>query len=410
MMKTKLFLQYPLLMGMAIRFLLAWVLPRLMDGGDVKYTDVDYHVFCDAARYIQQGQSPYQRHTYRYTPFLALLLSKVNGRFLFCLSDALCGKLVLTLRKQQRTGDDASTTTLTDCLLWMYNPLAINICTRGSAESLVVLLPVLLTLAAAKRDRWSLYNRALLTGLLQGVAVHAKLYPVIYTPSYMAYFGRQSQPRQATIHSLSSFVTTWIRRLLQPAPLLFFGAFVASTGGCTYAAVAWYGHEALEQGLLYHLTRIDHRHNYSPWWYPLYLNYDQQTGGVLLVLPQLLLLLATTVAIPDLAFALFVQTFLFVTFNKVVTAQYFTWYLCLLPLCFDNKVNSRPTNLLWPVSWVFVSMLVWLGSAYGLEMQGLPLYRLVWMASLFYFGTNVYLLRCLLRQYGKSDTTKRKKE
>ena len=61
----------------------------------VKYTDIDYEVYTDAAAYLVAGQSPYLRSTYRYSPLLAaalapnLLLHRAWGKVLFCGADLL---------------------------------------------------------------------------------------------------------------------------------------------------------------------------------------------------------------------------------------------------------------------------------------------------------------------------------
>lgn len=382
---VKFLTKYAFTIGLAVRLLTAWLFPLLLDDGKlipgVAYTDVDYHVFSDAADYIRDGKSPYQRHTYRYTPFLALILSKVDGRYLFCLADALCGKLILRLQKQQPS--------LLSCFMWMYNPLVINISTRGSAESFVVLLPVLLTVAVSQS---TLKYKAILAGILHGIAVHAKVYPVIYTLSFMVYFGKPAAGAKSILSPLN-FISTTISRLARAAPLCFFMSFVATFFGLTYLGIVLYGREALDEGLLYHLTRVDHRHNYSMWWYPIYLA-RRQTPGMVLLVPQAILLIVTSLGLTDdLGFALFLQTYMFVTLNKVITAQYFTWYLCLLPLC--SITMSR--RLLIATVGVIGSMLLWLACAYLLEMQGWSVHRLVWMASVIYFAANIHLLRIIIQ-------------
>ncbi|KAI4242190.1 MAG: hypothetical protein L6R42_011088, partial [Xanthoria sp. 1 TBL-2021] len=65
-----------------------------------KYTDIDYMVFTDAALYVSQGLSPYERETYRYTPLLAWILIPTSwpgtfwfsiGKVLFAISDVVAG-------------------------------------------------------------------------------------------------------------------------------------------------------------------------------------------------------------------------------------------------------------------------------------------------------------------------------
>lgn len=412
--------------GLLIRLGLAWFLPWALDNEGlvpgVAYTDIDYHVFTDAAAYIQQGQSPYERDTYRYTPFLAALLAllpREGGRYLFCLADTACGGLLLYFRRKARSSsmlvspsNPIISAQLQDALWWLYNPLAINICTRGSAESLMVLMPVLLTYAAV--SSWSgkkSWKSVVLAGFWHGVAIHAKLYPVIYTLSFMTFFAsalerppsNDSNANKSSrgLSFLPSYLWSWVRRLLKPAPILFLATSLITFALLTYLAVLYYGQQALEEGLLYHFSRVDHRHNYSMHWYWIYLarargGASMALVGRLLLLPQLALLLYTSLGIAprNLSLALFAQTFLFVAHNKVITAQYFTWYLCLLPLCSESlSFTRRVATALYTL---LVAVGFWLGSAYCLEMQGIQSYRIVWLASVVFFGANVNLLGALL--------------
>jgi phosphatidylinositol glycan class M len=143
--------------------------------------------------------------------------------------------------------------------------------------------------------------------------------------------------------------------------------------------------------------------------------------GRILLLPQAFLLAYSSIGIApynnNLGLALFVQTFLFVTNNKVITAQYFTWYLCLLPLCQitnnGGQVSSSTTTTSGSTTKPMIRALVlllcsiglWLGSAYLLEMQGLAVHRLVWIASVVYYFANVHLMGVILLQSSGSATS-----
>jgi phosphatidylinositol glycan class M len=142
----------------------------------VKYTDIDYVVFTDAARFVLQGGSPYDRATYRYTPLLAfiltpnLLIHPSFGKWLFALADIGVGALLHGILV--RRGMPAQRALWFDAL-WLLNPMVANISTRGNAESLLALMVLgALYLVLVRR----FYPACALFGL----AVHFKIYPVIY--------------------------------------------------------------------------------------------------------------------------------------------------------------------------------------------------------------------------------------
>lgn len=90
-----------------------------------------------------------------------------------------------------------------------------------------------------------------------------------------------------------------------------------------------YGKPFIEHSYTYHLARIDHRHNFSP--YNTMLHLSSLQGGhdgfrieSLAFIPQILLavvLIPLMLARVDLASTMLAQTFAFVTFNKVCTSQ-----------------------------------------------------------------------------------------
>lgn len=101
-----------------------------------------------------------------------------------------------------------------------------------------------------------------------------------------------------------------------------------------------WGEPFLEHTFLYHLHRKDHRHNFSPYFYPIYLSFFSTTDcshtapmEVMLrflrhplasFLPQATLVLGAgwvLTPVVGLSMAMFVQTVAFVIFNKVCTSQ-----------------------------------------------------------------------------------------
>ncbi|KAJ7444927.1 glycosyltransferase family 50 protein [Mycena latifolia] len=414
----------------------------------VKYTDIDYRVFSDAARFLlnpgpdtenhAQGPltkqlglnltvgDPYTRETYRYTPLLALLLAPNEwlhpsfGKYLFGACDIFNGVLIYDLLDSfvlPRSAPPENPTRVplarTDLAtlysaLHLLNPLVFTISTRGSSESVLSLF-VLLTLYAALKGRWDAAAIAL------GLSTHWKIYPVIYGVACVGVIGGSENARgwKGYLRALVNLRT------------IRFAALSASTFLCLGAGcyLLW-GYPFLYESYLYHLHRLDHRHNFSPYFYLIYLTYPSLGSTVAPNLPmwnrllrsplasfapQMVLALGTGLAFghrkDDLIFAWFVQTVVFVVFNKVCTSQYFLWYLLLLPLLLPRLSISRRNAVVYFGVWAGTQAL-WLGEAYKLEFLGHNVFFGLWIRGLIYVVGNCWVLAGIMDGYIASNKIK----
>ncbi|KAM0751303.1 family 50 glycosyltransferase [Meredithblackwellia eburnea MCA 4105] len=386
----------------------------------VKYTDIDYVVFSDAARCLIRPSSaagctfaqgdwapswlgdPYSRETYRYTPLLAMLVTPnilvhpALGKIIFASADLILGYVLHTLLRQG--GSNPSFSNIAVATIWLLNPIIANISTRGSSESIVGLL-VIGTLAFALQKRWSA------TAMAFGLAVHLKVFPIIYGSSLLVTISPTRGERS---------ILTWrhVRFALES-----FATFMLLNG----IMYALWGPPFLENTFLYHIRRLDHRHNFSPYFHAMYLSSVTASPSSWLTaivrnplasfVPQLGLSvgLGFIFGAKDLPFAWFIQTFAFVTLNKVCTSQYFLWYLWFLPLVIPRVGLSLRKSLVLLGCWIGGQAL-WLSQAYRLEMLGEPTYFNVWAAGVCFLVINCWVLGEVIGNFEPSSSRKDKVE
>ncbi|KAG9457074.1 hypothetical protein H6P81_001582 [Aristolochia fimbriata] len=102
---------------------------------EVRYTDIDYIVFSDAASLVASGKSHFERSTYRYSPLLAYLLvpnfiiHRSWGKLLVSAADLLVGFFVHCILKKRKVPEDLNSYCVA---AWLFNPFTFTIGTCGN--------------------------------------------------------------------------------------------------------------------------------------------------------------------------------------------------------------------------------------------------------------------------------------
>eukprot|EP00040_Diaphanoeca_grandis_P028654 m.166299 g.166299 ORF g.166299 m.166299 type:complete len:446 (-) comp31422_c0_seq3:59-1396(-) len=362
----------------------------------MKYTDVDYRVFTAASEKIVHGNSPFEIPTYRYTPLLALLLTpnifihSAFGKVIFVLADVGVGVIIYKILKTNRVSPNVATACM---CCWLFNPFTAAISTRGNAESVLAFL-ILATLHTIQVQRFWL------AGILFACSFHMKIYPIIYLPSIILilYHGKlENQNNSGLLHKL---VPASLEQFVPVVKFLLSSAI--TIGSITLVCFLWCGWPFLENSIFYHLTRRDPRHNFSPLFYLLYLTFDSPYSrllGFAAFVPQFgLVIYAGIKYYRDLPFCWFVQTCIFVMFNKVCTSQYFVWFWCLFPLIIPQSTISVKQSVVLGALWLG-SQGLWLNSAYGLEFEGHDTFLRLWGCGLLFFVCNAIVLVCIILKH-----------
>ncbi|TPX15253.1 uncharacterized protein E0L32_004530 [Thyridium curvatum] len=393
----------------------------------LKYTDIDYLVFTDAARLSAAGASPYGRETYRYTPLLAWILAPTalgdpatplgvalfaSGKVLFAAADLVAGWLLVRIltTSSSAEGLGPGTTRLMPperarrfAAIWLLNPMVATISTRGSSEGLLGALVAALLWAVLRR-------RVALAGFLLGFGVHFKIYPFIYAPAIVWWMDDERMGRAgAAAAAKDGSLLAVVKKFCSPARVQLAVVSLATFLGLNALMYSIYGFPFLQHTYLHHVTRIDHRHNFSPYNIQLYQASSPASllpghngsslprAESLAFLPQLLLstlLIPFVMAKKDLPTTMLAQTFAFVTFNKVCTSQYFLWYMVFLPLYLPrSSLLRRPALGCAALALWVASQGAWLQQGFRLEFLGRSTFVPgLWLSTLAFFLVNCWIL------------------
>ncbi|KAK0557679.1 GPI mannosyltransferase 1 [Tilletia horrida] len=301
---------------------------------------------------------------------------------------------------------------------------------------------------------WTLPTLASSTFL--SLAANFKLFPILYGAPILAHLAAVSgSARDGPIGA--DALTPWEKEELETGRRPEGRSWLQrNRAGIKYALMCAYifgainitlfgifGLPYVQNAIAYHLLRRDHRHNFSPYYLPTYLLDVVPTSGLsslkeapglsalfsaylpssltsqlpanllstlaafrplFAFVPQfaVALYLGSSLGAHDLVFACAAQTLSFVAFNKVVTSQYFLWFLWLLPLILPDLKFSSPLQG-WAVLAVWAgSQALWLSQAYLLEFAAQDVHLRIWAASIVMVFSHTWILNTCLQAWTRA--------
>lgn len=172
-----------------------------------------------------------------------------------------------------------------------------------------------------------------------GLVVHFRIYPIIYAlplvlvldPLFfrsgfkpkLQNWSRRLDKNAQSYNKMGDQCSLWmaVKTIFARERIMFALVSGAVFLFCTALFFYLYRWEFLHEALLYHLTRTDPRHNFSIYFYHIYLQYEREFSVVeklISFLPQFVVQVVLIFRFAqDLPFCFCLQTVAFVAFNKV---------------------------------------------------------------------------------------------
>jgi len=169
------------------------------------FTDLDYKVYLDASLY----DSPYERHTYRYSPLLALIMAPSYqyhqnfGKWLIAVFDLMAGFLIFKMHVSRKGEENLSGSLMTSFIIFT-NPFLVYLSIRGSCEGITISIAYAFlyfyfggsahgNMSAIERKKQGIVDlqpcriRRYVSYALYGLLVHFRVFPIIFLPMLIMY-------------------------------------------------------------------------------------------------------------------------------------------------------------------------------------------------------------------------------